>query len=103
MVLTQKVAQEAVLPFIGAEEDLMVELSKVESADDAKAAVEAALKAGARPGCPAIVTAEKVQKAYAKDADTGKKARPKAPKKPVNGAGFDKTDRSLAITHDNSI
>mmetsp|Transcript_46974 Transcript_46974/g.123252 ORF Transcript_46974/g.123252 Transcript_46974/m.123252 type:complete len:207 (-) Transcript_46974:366-986(-) len=91
------------LPFIGAEEALEVALSKVEDAKAAQSAMDTALKAGARPGCPAIVAGEKVIKAFNKDAEAGMKARPKAPKNAAQGKGWDGYAPGLAKTHDNSV
>ena len=56
-------------------------------------------KAGARPGCPAIMDAEKIKKA-AKD---GAVKAGKAPKVAAQGKGWDDMARALGKTHDNSV
>jgi len=100
--LVKSVADEtfaAALPFIAPEEDLLVALSKVASVGDIDAAVKAALAAGARPGCPAIMDAEKIKKS-AKD---GAVKAGKAPKVAAQGTGWDDMARALGKVHDNSI
>jgi len=102
VVATKQMITEAQLPFVVAEDALMVALSGVDSDKAAQAAMDAAVKDGARPGCPALVTGEKVIAAYKKDAEAGKKARPKAPKD-VQGKGWDDMKREIGKTHDNSV
>ena len=87
------------LPFIAPEEALVLALSKVKTMSDVDAAVAACLKAGGRPGCPAIMDAEKIKKA-AKD---GAVKAGKAPKVAAQGNGWDSMKRVEAKTHDNSI
>jgi len=93
----------ASLPFIDAENDLLTALSKVEKAADAKSAMDAALKAGARPGCPAIMSGEKLIASFAKDAEKALKDRPKAPKTAAQGKGWDGMARQIGKVHDNSV
>lgn len=105
--LTSKNAGDAIsstIPFLAVETELQVALSKAKDANEVTKAVSAATSAGARPGCPALNDADKLLKAFAKDAEAALKARPKAPK--VSGAqgnGWDGMKRGVAKTHDNSV
>jgi len=90
----------AALPFIAPEEALMDALRAVESEKDVDAAVAAALAAGARPGCPAIDTAEKMLAAAKKDGAL-KAAAPA--KVAAQGKGWDDMGRALGKVHDNSV
>jgi len=89
----------AALPFIAPEEDLVVALSKVTSTGDVDKAIAEALKAGARPGCPAIMDAEKIKKS----AKEGGVKAGKAPKVAAQGKGWDDMARGLGKVHDNSV
>jgi len=93
----------ASLPFIDTENELLTALSAVEKAADAQKAMDAALKAGARPGCPAIMSGEKLLKSFAKDAEKALKDRPKAPKSGAQGKGWDGMARQVGKVHDNSV
>ena len=94
----------ATLPFAQAEDDLTTATIAAKSAKDVKAAISAATSAGARPGCPAITTAEKVLAAFEKDGeDAASKAKPKGPKAGAQGKGWDGMARALGKTHDNSV
>ena len=75
-------------------------LRKVKSEADISAAVEAGLKNGCRPGCPAIDTAEKMLKAAKKEGKV--KAAPPA-KAGAAGKGWEGVGRELAKVHDNSV
>ncbi len=103
MVVTKTALEEADLPFVAAEEGLEVALSKVEDAKAVQAAMDEAVKAGARPGCPALKTGDSLIALFKKDAEAAMKKRPKAPKKGVQGAGWDGMARGLAKVHDNSV
>jgi hypothetical protein len=94
-----------VLPFVDAESALGDATRAANSAGDVKAAMATAEAAGARKGSPAMQAAEKVIKAFESgDAEAATKAKPKAPKAAgAQAAGWDKTDRKLAKTHDNSV
>jgi len=87
------------LPFIAPEEALVLALSKVKSAKDVDEAVAACLAAGGRPGCPAIMDAEKIKKS---EKDGAVKAG-KAPKVAAQGKGWDDMARALGKVHDNSV
>jgi len=92
------------LPFVAAEDALLDATRAAKSADEVKKAIETAKGAGARSGCPAIVAAEKVVKAFAKgDDEAVAKAKPKAPKAGAQGKGWDGMARGVAKVHDNSV
>ena len=55
-----------------------------------------AIDKGARPGCSAILAGQKLC-----DAEEFKPAPP--PKDPPQGAGWDRMERKIAVTHDNSV
>jgi len=94
---------EAGLPFIAPETKLGDDTRAAKDGKAMKASIDAALKAGARPGSPAIKAAEKVLKAFeGGDKDAAEKAKPKAPKADGGGKGWDVT-RGLAKVHDNSV
>ena len=78
---------------------------RLEAQGDARfeAAMDKAVKAGARPGCAALKTGELLVTLFAKDAEAAMKKRPAAPKKTVQGAGWDGAARELAKVHDNSV
>jgi len=95
---------EATLPFLAAEDALGDATRAAKDAKAIKAAIEAALKANARPGSPAVVAAEKVMAAFEKgDEKAAEKAKPKAPKVGAQGKGWDDMARALGKTHDNSV
>jgi len=92
------------LPFVSAEESLEGAARAAKNAGEIKTAISAATSAGARPGSPAVVSAEKLLAAFEKgDEEAVKKAKPKAPKVGVQGKGWDDMSRSVAKVHDNSI
>jgi len=94
----------ATLPFITAEAALEGATRAAKKAGEVKSAIEAAKKAGGRPGSPAFVAAEKVLAAFEKgDEEAATKAKPKAPKDGAQGKGWDDMGRGLAKVHDNSI
>jgi len=100
--LTKAMADESfnsVLPFIAPEEALVVALSKVTTIEDVDKAIADGLKAGCRPGCPAIMDAEKIKKS----AKEGTVKAGKAPKVAAQGNGWDNMKRAEAKVHDNSV
>ncbi|KOO21405.1 hypothetical protein Ctob_005313 [Chrysochromulina tobinii] len=103
VVATKKLLEKADLPFVAAETGLDRDLSAVTDASGVKAAMDKAVKAGARPGCAALKTGELLVTLFAKDAEAAMKKRPAAPKKTVQGAGWDGAERELAKVHDNSV
>ena len=103
VVATKKLLEKADLPFVAAETGLDRDLSAVTDASGVKAAMDKAVKAGARPGCAALKTGELLVTLFAKDAEAAMKKRPAAPKKTVQGAGWDGAARELAKVHDNSV
>jgi len=107
VVLTAPVAAEkvgAMLPFIAPEDELKEAYNTAGSAKDIKAAIDAALKKGARPGCPAITGAENMIKLFEKSAeDAKKKQAPPKKKVTAQGKGWDDMARAVAKVHDNSV
>lgn len=96
------------LPFVAPEEGLEDALVPCEDPKAVDAAIAAALAAGARPGCPAIDSAEKLKKEMAKAAKDGK-PMPKAKPRKVSaggdkpGFGLQGEGRALGKVHDNSV
>jgi len=89
------------LPFLAAEEALIVELAKADTKDAVKSIISKAKESGARAGSKAMQTAEKTLKAFeTKSAEEAMKARPKAPKKAgAQAAGWDGMKRKPGAVH----
>ena len=105
-VLADSIAKD--LPFVPAEEALDDALTTAKNEEEVEKAVKQALADGARPGCPAIESAEKQLKAIAKAAKDGKPAPKYKPLKPAVGGASpgwanQGEGRKVAITHDNSV
>jgi hypothetical protein len=97
--------EASTLPFVAPEAALGDATRKAKDSAGLQAAMETAMKTGARKGSPAVIAAEKVLAAFEKgDEKAAKKAMPKAPKPPgAQGKGWDDMGRSVAKTHDNSV
>lgn len=108
--VTKKSAEAAMtsaLPFVAAEDALAEAMFGVATAGDIDTAIKKCIKAGGRPGSPAIVAAAKLKAEFAQ-ADTDGKPRPKPPAKKdakAGGAGWSNQgeNRQVAKTHDNSV
>eukprot|EP00966_Prymnesium_polylepis_P142709 3294965-Prymnesium_polylepis.1 len=95
-IMTKGILQDgfnSALPFFAAEDALMEALRQVKEVEDVDAAVAAALEAGARPGCPAIETAEKMLAAAKKEGATLKPAAPA--KSSPQGKGWEGMERAV--------
>ena len=99
VVATKKLLEKADLPFVAAEAGLDRDLSAVTDASGVKAAMDKAVKAGARPGCAALKTGELLVTLFAKDAEAAMKKRPAAPKKTVQGAGWVGGEQDAVVTN----
>ena len=89
---------EATVPYFAAEEALTIAMTTVATPADVDAAIKACVADGGRPGCPAIMAAEKAKK----DAKDGK-VKAAVLKKVAQGAGWDNFSRTVAKVHDNSV
>merc|ERR1719487_2370699 len=88
------------LPFLAAEEALIVDLAKADTKDAVKSIISKAKESGARAGSKAMQTAEKTLKAFeTKGAEDAMKARPKAPKKVAQTTGWDGMKRKPGAVH----
>ena len=97
--------EKKTLPFMAAEDALLDATRAAKDGDAVAAAIKTALSDGARPGGPAVKTAEAVLKGFEKSPEDGEKAKPKPPKPQVNGKGWDEygPGKRNAKTHDNSV
>jgi len=101
-------AFDAALPYWKPELALEDALVKCTSPEDIDKAIATALEAGAREGCPAQDTAEKLKQEMEKAIKDGKKV-PKAKARKVAGGGAKPgfamfgDDRKLGKVHDNSV
>ena len=101
-------ALSSALPFAPAENALDAALVTAKNDGEIDKAVKQALASGARPGCPAIESADKQLKAIAKAAKDGKPAPKYKPLKPAVGGATpgwanQGEGRKVATTHDNSV
>jgi len=103
VVVTKSALEAADLPFVDAEDGLIADLSGAEDAKAVQVAMDKAVKAGARPGCDALVTGETLVDLFKKDAEAAMKKRPKAPNSGAQGKGWDGMARGVAKVHDNSV
>lgn len=96
------------LPFIKPEDELLDALVGCSDAGAVDKAVKACLSSGGRPGCPAIVSAEKLQADMKKAKEAGEDM-PKAKPRKADAGGMKPgwanqgEGRTVAKVHDNSV